>query len=259
MPTFVALPKILPSPLLFVPERRFLRVKLLREGLESEGKKELILYRDPKETSPLCRFATYDLTGLSRVSEFQASEIDGFLYAIGLDLFPPIKYRGTGLTVEEDATLVFDISTGSSSSVPTVPATAEALVRVDDVPANRVIVAVEKDPTGQWRVCGFGESVSGEIDLELQVSSSSGYAVALDDFGTEFLAGAAVEVGRRVRPTVFRGWLYEVTEAGNLPSIEPEWWIAEAPNAARLIGSARVVAVRYYRPLAHGPFPFELI
>ncbi|WP_138943186.1 hypothetical protein [Pseudomonas sp. S9] len=220
--------------------------------------KELRVYKTPRDPFMSSYFAVGPDGVYTPTREFQASEVDGPLFVVGLDDAPPAKYKGISVEVVEDGTIVFDISTEVSSGVPTVPATFDARVWVDNAPSDREVIAIEKTSSGEWRVCGFGKTLEGQLDVDLKVASSAGYAVALDDFGTSFVAGASVSVGDRVRPTLYVGWLYEVTEAGNLPSTEPEWWIAEEPNAARLIGSARVVAVRYYRPLAHGPFPFEL-
>ncbi|MFO5941342.1 hypothetical protein ACLBSY_30860, partial [Pseudomonas aeruginosa] len=69
----------------------------------------------------------------------------------------------------------------------------------------------------------------------------------------------AVSLGQRVRPTIFSGWLYEVTEAGVLPAAEPGWWPIEGDNPSRQVGTARLQATRYYRPLSHGPFPVEAL
>ena len=85
------------------------------------------------------------------------------------------------------------------------------------------------------------------------------FVIGVDDFGSEFAPGLAVEPGYRVRPTQFAGWLYQVTEAGTLPASEPVWWPAEGDNAPRQLGTARAVAVRYYQPLAHGPVPVEVL
>ena len=78
----------------------------------------------------------------------------------------------------------------------------------------------------------------------------------LDDFGIPFSPGLAVEVGRRIRPSVFTGVLYQITEPGVLPATEPAWWPITS-EGSRELGTARAEAVRYYRPLAHGPVTAE--
>jgi len=79
----------------------------------------------------------------------------------------------------------------------------------------------------------------------------------VDDFGIPFQADLAVVAGQRIRPSVFAGVLYQVTEAGVLPATEPAWWPITS-GGSRELGTARAEAVRYYRPLAHGPVTAEL-
>lgn len=97
-------------------------------------------------------------------------------------------------------------------------------------------------------------------ELELEVTASGTiYAVSVDRYGTSFVPTAPVEVGDLIRPTRFAGWLYRVTEPGQLPAVEPDWWAIEGDNPSRPVGTARAVAVRYFRPLAHGPVTVEMI
>ncbi|WP_339514437.1 hypothetical protein [Pseudomonas sp. RL_15y_Pfl2_60] len=165
-------------------------------------------------------------------------------------------------TLSETANnLLFNISEGSGEApVATVPARVDVAAAVDGVSAVREALIVEKMDDGQWRVAGYGATSGvGLSGLDLEVTTSGTvYAIGLDDYGQTFVPGGAAAVGDRVRPTVFTGWLYQITEAGNLPSSEPEWWTAEGDNPSRLLGTARAIAVRYYRPLAHGPVTVEL-
>lgn len=171
---------------------------------------------------------------------------------------PPI-YKGTLLPVTEAGTYTINIWTGAGGSVGGDDAQLSAVLRVDGVSAARDMVALERTTEGEWRVAGFGRSAEGEGQLDLKVLGGQIFGVAVDDYGVAFLSGLAVSVGQRIRPTVFRGWLYVVTQAGQLPLNEPAWWPMEGDNAPRLVGSARLQAVRYYRPLAHGPVPVEII
>lgn len=165
-------------------------------------------------------------------------------------------------TLSETANnLLFNISEGSGEApVATVPARVDVFAAVDGASAIREALIVEKMDDGQWRVAGYGvTSVEGLSGLDLEVTTSGTvYAIGLDDYGLTFVPDAAVKVGDRIRPTVFAGWLYQITEPGNLPSTEPVWWTAEGDNPSRLLGTARAIAVRYYRPLAHGPVTVEL-
>ena len=158
--------------------------------------------------------------------------------------------------------LLFNITEGSGENqVSTVPATANLLAAVDSVRAVRQAVVVERMDDGQWRVAGYGSSrLDALAALDLQVTTSGTlYALGIDDFGVRFVPDMQVMVGQRIRPTRFAGWLYEITEPGVLPSVEPQWWQMEGDNPSRPLGTARAVAVRYYHPLALGPVTVEML
>ncbi|XXF10207.1 hypothetical protein J3Q00_07605 [Pseudomonas sp. D2-3] len=166
-------------------------------------------------------------------------------------------------TLSETANhLLFNLTeSDGGNQVPTIDARLKAAASVDSAWAARETVIVERMDDGQWRVAGYGRTPDdglGDIDLKVTTSGTV-YAIALDDFGVTFVPGLAVAVGDRVRPAVFGGWVYQVTEPGELPAAEPEWWPAVGENPSRPLGTARAIAVRYFRPLAHGPVPVERI
>ncbi|WP_134677522.1 hypothetical protein [Ectopseudomonas khazarica] len=166
-------------------------------------------------------------------------------------------------TLSETANhLLFNLTENDGGNqVPTVDARLKAAATVESVWAARETVIVERMADGQWRVAGYGRTLDdglGSIDLKVTASGTV-YAIALDDFGVTFVSGLTVAVGDRVRPSAFVGWVYEVTEPGELPEAEPEWWPAIGENPSRPLGTARAIAVRYFRPLAHGPVPVERI
>lgn len=113
---------------------------------------------------------------------------------------------------------------------------------------------------GGWRVAGYGRSVAGEVTtLALKVTTSGTcFAIGLDDYGMPFVPSTEVLPGQRIRPTLFKGWLYRITQAGILPASEPTWWDGNRTGPQDL-GTARAEVVRYYRPLAHGPITVETI
>lgn len=158
--------------------------------------------------------------------------------------------------------LLFNLTdSDGGNQVPTVDARLATIATLEGAWASRETVIVERMDDGQWRVAGYGRtSEEGLTSLDLKVTTSGTiYAVGLDDFGVTFVPALEVAVGDRVRPTTFTGWIYEVTEPGTLPAAEPEWWPAIGENPSRPLGTARAVAVRYFRPLAHGPVPVERI
>ncbi|SDF22275.1 hypothetical protein [Phytopseudomonas seleniipraecipitans] len=166
-------------------------------------------------------------------------------------------------TLSETANhLLFNLTEGGGGNqIPTVDAKLATIATVEGTWASRETVIVERMDDGQWRVAGYGRtSEEGLASLDLKVTTSGTiYAIALDDYGVTFVPGLAVAIGDRVRPAAFTGWIYEVTEPGALPAAEPEWWPAIGENPSRPLGTARAVAVRYFRPLAHGPVPVERI
>lgn len=180
--------------------------------------------------------------------------------ACAVDDAPPRKTRAVYLTLTESGTYTFNITNGEGGGGATgEPATLPASVKVGGVPASREVVVIEKPSDGQWRLAGYGPTPGGAGSIDVRVTDGSLYAIGLDDWGTVFTADLVVAVDQTIRPSLFTGWLYRITEAGTLPATEPDWWPAEGDNASRLLGTARAIAVRYYQPLAHGPLPVELL
>lgn len=129
-----------------------------------------------------------------------------------------------------------------------------ATIRVEELPARRQIIAIEALADGSFGICGSGMStLEGVAEIPLAGKPTSRvYAVAIDQWGREFYPDMHVSTGDVIRPTHFRGWLYQVTQTGVLPSIEPEWWDA-MPGVPQRVGTAMLQAARYYQPIAHGP------
>lgn len=195
------------------------------------------------------------------VNVFDGESVGGVWLFLATDTVLPRRAATKFVEVVGDTLIPMDLNDGSGGGSPGLPAIAQAIVRVDAEPAAREVVAVERQVDGGWRVAGMGVTDElGNAALDLRVTSGARvYAFAIDDWGTQFAGLMSVEPGRVIRPTQFRGWLYRITQAGQLPATEPEWWPIEGDNAPRELGTARAVAVRYYRPLAHGPVPVEMI
>lgn len=166
-------------------------------------------------------------------------------------------------TLSETAnTLLFNLTEGSGGNqVATVDAVVDIFATVDNLSQIREAVVVERMDDGQWRVAGQGATVPDALNtLELKVTTSGVlYALGLDDYGTKFVPNKAVVLGERVRPSTYGGWVYEVTQAGVLPSEEPSWWAAIGDNVPRAVGTALLQARRYYQPISHGPIRVELV
>lgn len=135
-----------------------------------------------------------------------------------------------------------------------------ATVRVQDLPASREVVAVERQENGTWRVCGSAiASTDGIAELGIEGSKTSRvYAFAIDHWGEPFTPNRTVAYGDIIRPSVFLGWLYRVTAPGTLPGEEPVWWNS-TPGMPRPVGSAMAQAEMYFQPIAHGPVDIEWV
>ncbi|HLA33020.1 MAG TPA: hypothetical protein VJ047_18520 [Pseudomonas sp.] len=237
---------------------RQITVQLTRDGEQTPTPK-LARMLSPGNLTLAAAFVAPD--GYSAAQWFLASAVDGAYLILATDEVAPPRAAGRYVQITEDMTLAIDLNdgTGGGGTVGT-PASLGASVRVAGLDAERTVVAVEQQSDGAWRVAGSGRTdAQGDAALDLRVTPSSlMYAMALDDWGTPFQIDQIVTVGMTIRPSVFAGWLYRITDAGTLPSTEPAWWPVDGDNAPRLLGTARAVAVRYYRPLAHGPVPVEV-
>lgn len=237
-----------------------LQFRLLRDGEVTAGEKELRLYVDWSDMDvPALIFVGDELTRAQRIALATLQSIEWI--AIARDDLPPRRARATYLNLSAGGIYTFDITSGSGGGGGGQPARLAAMALVEKLPASREVVALERVVDGSWRVAGSGiTDSSGLADLDLRVTPSGRvYALSVDDFGAPFQANLPVSVGQRIRPSVFGGWLYEITEPGVLPPTEPEWWPAQGDNASRPLGTARAIAVRYYRPLAFGPQPVEVL
>lgn len=240
-----------------------LQFKILRDGEIASGMRYLRIYRGWGTIDSLQMVFSADNSGggLSRALSIDLATLlaQGDWLTCGVDDLAPRKTRAVYLALTESGTYTFNITSGEGGGASGDPATLPASVKVGGVPASREVVVIEKPSDGQWRLAGYGPTPGGAGSIDVRVTDGSLYAIGLDDWGTVFTADLVVTVDQTIRPSVFTGWLYRITEAGTLPATEPEWWPAEGDNASRLLGTARAIAVRYYQPLAHGPLPVELL
>lgn len=241
-------------PLDNAPAVRYVTMQLTRDGEQTPALK-------------VARFLDRDMltrvvfaTAYASTQMFLASAIDAGWLVVAVDETPAARAAATFVQIDSDVTITLDLNDGSGGGGGE-PATLAALARVERLPAQRDVVVVERAVDGAWRVAGSGVTdATGAVQLDLRVTASARvYAMATDDYGIPFQADLTVQVGQRIRPTQYSGWVYEVTEAGQLPSIEPEWWAAVGDNPSQPIGTARAVARRYFQPIAHGPVPVEVI
>lgn len=253
----INVPKI-PSPGYTPPPLRKITVNPTQEGQQTGTYKEAVIWDSIYKRNPLLYFPIKN--GISHTEVVAASAIDGpkaiIVYDFGVS--PAAVVRTPNIT--QDLVLNIDLNngTGGDGGVPTDPASINAVVRVDKLPAVREIVMIEKTSTGEWRMAG-NQVLQESGELEMQITGGQVFAIGLDDYGRPFQSGLILEVGQAVRPENFQGWLYRCTEQGTLPVNEPDWWPEQGENPPRLVGTARLQAIRYYQPIAHGPIHYELI
>lgn len=247
---------LIQNPNFTTPALRTLTVNATVDGKQTGEYKEVVIWDSVYKRNPLLYLPLRD--GKTRTETVVASALDG-RKAIMLYDFKSQPYAAVrAANITADLVLNIDLNDGTSGGVEMGdPASASALVRVDKLPAERELVAIEKTSTGLWRVAGNQVLQAGE--LSMQVTGGQVFAVGLDDFGSAFQEGLTVVEGMRIRPSSMQGWLYIVTQDGTLPAAEPVWWAEEGENPPRLVGTARLQAVRYYQPIAHGPIHYELI
>lgn len=248
-------------PSYFVPPKINVQVRLLRDGEVTVPPKVVRVYRDWDTLSKLDLSFHAEDGELSRVLSLDLATMlnQGDWLVMGRDVSPPKRLRASYLTIDHTGVYTFNITSGDGGGQQGDPAQVSARVRVERVPSSREVVMLERPVDGEWRLAGYGPTPGGSGEIDLRVVGGDVFAVAVDDYGVAFVADLTVQVGQRIRPTQYSGWVYEITEAGQLPSAEPEWWAAVGDNPSQPIGTARAVARRYFQPIAHGPVPVEVI
>ena len=231
-------------------------VTVQRDGAPSEV--FLVTLQSALDNQTLAYFNQYS----PRTQWFKRSVIYQEVIATAYEYTEPRMGITRWPTISETANaFLFNVTEGSGGGGPsTVDASIQFGAAVESQWKPRDAVMVERMDDGQWRVAGSGRTeADGFSVLDLKVTTSGTiYALGLDDYGVTFVPGSSVSVGDRVRPAVFTGWVYEITEAGLLPAAEPVWWAALGENPSRPLGTARAIAVRYYLPQAFGPLPVEI-
>ncbi|WP_281688745.1 hypothetical protein [Pseudomonas citronellolis] len=249
-------PVAVTSPAFISWPLRRLQLRVARDGESTASTKYIRFFRGQ---DVLPQIVVVLPGGADVVAYFLASAVAGEWKVEVTDLEPPKLGRLEWPVITEDALLAFNL-TSNTSGGGTIPAELLARVRVDGALAAREVVALERRLDGKWQVAGSVETDS-ELDnteMELKVSGSGlVYLVCLDDWGTQFQTGSPVDVGDLVRPTVFMGWIYRITQAGQLPAVEPTWW-DDSLLGPQPLGTARAEVHRYYPPQGRGPIPVEL-
>lgn len=126
-------------------------------------------------------------------------------------------------------------------------------VKIDGEAVARDVVVISDDPAGR-QVVGEGESAGdGTFDITYSGWTGSVIALALDNYGQAWAAGANLNNGTVVHPTTPNGYVYQVTIAGTTGTEEPTW----STEGSVTDGSVTYEAKPYYRPVASGPLAGE--
>lgn len=237
-----------------------LEVQVTREGEPPLTPSTAKVYLDESTTVPS---ALFYLGPSGSQKQYFSQAILGEWYVAVMNLGEPRmgSLRWPVLT-ERDNVLRFDLSEGTDGGNT---GGDKGLVHVhtylEGRPAERDVVVVEQLNDGTWRMVGFGKTdATGAAAVEVKVlPDTKVFGLVPDDYGFKFVPNQEVVVGDRVRPSEYRGWLYQITAPGVLPADEPGWWPAVGENAPQELGTARAIAIRYYQPIGHGPFPVEML
>lgn len=232
-----------------------IQFRILRDGEVTEGYKYLVVFRGFSSMGvPVLAFESIaDLTATRLVDQSELQR-QGEWLVIGSDDAVPKRARAVYMELSESG--VYTVNLTSEAGQTGDLASVASTVKVDKLPASRELVAIEKDGTGEWRLAG--NTTLHAADLEMRVTGGAVFVIGIDDYGYQYRPYLSVTEGQRIRPSDMQGWLYLITQAGQLPAQEPEWWPAQGENPPRQLGTARAQAVRYYRPQALGPIKYEL-
>lgn len=136
-------------------------------------------------------------------------------------------------------------------------------VTIDEQPASRELKAYSYNETphqinGQEVILSQSlgqsqsETLSGNYEIDLLPDyGDEVFVVAFDDQGKIYESDLVVSIGEKIRPTNPIGYVFEITQAGTLPSTEPAWDVQA--ETAVVYGTAEALAVPFYRPVVHGP------
>lgn len=132
------------------------------------------------------------------------------------------------------------------------PGSFSGTVTVADQPAQRTVIATALDGDSPRQLAQTVSSpVTGEYLLEWLGYNGQVLITVFDDYGVDFVEGAAHGVGERIHPTGYNGYVYQVSDTGTLGP-EPEWPTTE--GAVVVTGSCTLTATRFFRPVSEGPF-----
>lgn len=132
------------------------------------------------------------------------------------------------------------------------PNSYSGTVLVSDQPAARNVVALALDGETPYQLARtVSDPSTGAYTLEWNGYTGQILITVHDDYGVPHVPGEARGVGERIHPSVYTGYVYDVSETGTLGT-EPAW--PTEAGAVVVSGTARMVAVPFYKPVSQGPY-----
>lgn len=125
-------------------------------------------------------------------------------------------------------------------------------VLVADQPAARNVVALALDGETPYQLARtVSDPSTGAYTLNWNGYSGQILITVHDDYGVPHVTGESRGVGERIHPSVYTGYVYDVSETGTLGT-EPTW--PTEAGAVVVSGTVRMVAVPFYKPQSQGPY-----
>ncbi|WP_276681175.1 hypothetical protein [Thalassolituus oleivorans] len=131
------------------------------------------------------------------------------------------------------------------------PKSYSGTVLVADQPVIRTVVAVALDADTPYLLASTQSDSNGAYTLDWNGYTGQMLITVHDDYGVAHVSGEARGVGERIHPSIYNGYVYDVTITGTL-GLEPTW-PTEAGQTV-LSGSCQLIAVPFYKPFSQGPY-----
>jgi hypothetical protein len=132
------------------------------------------------------------------------------------------------------------------------PNSFSGTVLVSDQPAARNVVALALDGETPYQLARtVSDPSTGAYTLNWNGYAGQVLITVHDDYGVPHVTGEARGVGERIHPSIYTGYVYDVTITGTLGA-EPVWPTSEGETV--FSGDCQLIAVPFYRPVSEGPF-----
>ena len=132
------------------------------------------------------------------------------------------------------------------------PNSFSGTVLVSDQPSARNVVALALDGETPYQLARtVSDPSTCAYTLDWNGYTGQILITVHDDYGAPHVTGESRGVGERIHPSVYTGYVYDVSETGTLGT-EPTW--PTEAGAVVVSGTVRMVAVPFYKPQSQGPY-----